>query len=142
MREFVKWNTEIGYEVETADLVGRVFTEVFQDGDEIIFRNAEEEFRYYHDQDCCECVSVESVVGDLSDLIGEPILIAEETSGNLEDAYERGTWTFYKFATRKGFVDVRWVGESNGYYSESVDMSYRKLSSPHPRLTQTETDKG
>jgi len=111
------------------DMVGKVFTSVTQDGTEMVFANETEKFRFYHYQDCCESVYIESIVGDLSDLEGEPLLIAEEVSGEIPEAKEdeyidSRTWTFYKFATRKGYVDVRWLGESNGYYSESVDLEY------------------
>jgi hypothetical protein len=90
-----------------------------------------ETFRMQHDQDCCEAVNIESVVGDVSALIGEPILRAEVVSstdwpeGTQKPDYddESFTWTFYKLATRKGYVDVRWYGSSNGYYSESVTFS-------------------
>lgn len=82
-------------------------------------------YRMYHDQDCCESVSVDEVVGDLSDIIGNPILQSEEktntedTFGKIEYPYSF-TWTFYTIGTTKGRVDIKWLGESNGYYSESV----------------------
>ena len=78
-------------------------------------------FKFYHEQDCCESVSIEDIVGDLNDLVGVPILEArEDTQDGSGDGYESATWTFYNFRTIKGSVTVRWLGESNGYYSESV----------------------
>lgn len=84
--------------------------------------------RMWHDQDCCEDVSLADIVGDLQDIIGSPLIMAEESSSaeRPEDASapefepESQTWTFYKFATVKGYVTLRWLGTSNGYYSERM----------------------
>lgn len=78
----------------------------------------------YHEQDCCEEVSVEEVIGDWEDIIGQEILLAEESIGGRMDygGDMPGTWTFYKLGTIKGSLTIRWYGISNGYYSESVDF--------------------
>lgn len=111
------------------DLVGKTMSSVVSTGDELLFTTTDgEKFRLYHAQDCCECVSIESIVGDLFDLEGEQMLVAESSTGETPSDYsfeyepESYTWTFYKFATRKGYVDVRWLGSSNGYYSEYVSF--------------------
>ena len=95
---------------------------------DLLFETANgERFMFSHQQDCCERVDINDIVGDLQDLVGEPLLVAEEVQGVTPVDFDEGdhesvTWTFYKFATRKGYVDVRWLGESNGYYSEGVDL--------------------
>jgi hypothetical protein len=114
-----------------ADMVGKVFTSVTQTGDTMVFENATDRYVFFHAQDCCESVNINDIVGDLSDLENEVLVIADEVSGETpvgfeEDYHESVTWTFYKFATRKGYVDVRWLGESNGYYSESVNLGYEE----------------
>lgn len=94
--------------------------------DEINFKTSDgKSYRFYHSQDCCENVSIEDVIGNPEDLIGSPLLMAEEVSGDNEPAPEYAesyTWTFYKFATINGYVTVRWLGQSNGYYSEDVNL--------------------
>lgn len=107
--------------------------------------------RMYHDQACCENVRLEDVIGDLQDLLNSPVILAEERSfssesngtmlpnksvadaevkslatitnpGPLEDGVDSYTWTFYEIATNKGSITLRWYGESNGHYSESVEI--------------------
>lgn len=108
----------------TADvkyLIGKVCLKVTQIGDEELrfYLNNGKVLIMYHSQDCCESVTIEDICGDLYDLCSTPILKAEERS---DDSEEGETWTFYTIATIKGYVDIRWYGTSNGYYSEEVDI--------------------
>ena len=111
------------------DLVGVTLTEIsgMYNGSDVIVFTAEDGRRWQmvHWQDCCESVSVEDIVGDKDDLIGSPIVLAEERScdnGPLNDWSESYTWTYYAIATNKGHVDIRWYGSSNGYYGEGVSF--------------------
>ncbi|MCX8962162.1 hypothetical protein EHW64_13725 [Erwinia psidii] len=80
-------------------------------------------FLFHHEQDCCESVVIGDIDGDLEDLTGSPITMAEVVTESGDDGNGGShTWTFFKFATAKGSVTVRWIGESNGYYSESVSL--------------------
>jgi hypothetical protein len=121
--------------VEFSELKGKIVIDivlqngVHDDGDEIIFKCKSGWYIMLHCQDCCESVTLEDF--DLESakqtLIGSEIIQANELKsselppkkGNKPDSY---TWTFYRLATIKGWVDIRWYGTSNGYYSESVEL--------------------
>lgn len=70
----------------------------------------------------CSNIYIEDICGDLNDLVGSPIIQAEENSNNTNDRDQSQTWTFYRIATAKGQVVLRWYGTSNGYYSEQADF--------------------
>ena len=116
-------------------LVGKTLTQITKSNkeEEINFITTEgEHYQLFHSQDCCESVHIDDICGDLNDLVGLPILLAEESSSKenppnvvIPDTYQdmdSFTWTFYKLSTVKGDITIRWYGSSNGYYSEGVDF--------------------
>lgn len=115
-----------GNEKDVAELIGKTITDIKNDNNrELKFICSDgSEYLMYHSQDCCESVYIEDINGNLTDLINTPIIQAEESSNrdNPPEHADSFLWTFYKFATIKGYVTIRWLGESNGYYSESVDF--------------------
>lgn len=129
MSKYDTYNRLIDPVTSFEDLRGHILTRVEQVGDdELRFYLTEDHYvRLHHNQDCCESVTIEDIVGDLDDLVGTPLLLVEERvsrnqDGTDEKYAESYTWTYYSLRTIKGSVDIRWYGSSNGYYSESVNI--------------------
>lgn len=122
-------------DIHISHLVDKKFYRVEQINDgTIVFEDDYGIYTMYHESDCCEDVHIESIVGDLSMLVNTPILAAEKVMSKKDPKIdpelfdytpESFTWTFYKFTTLKGYVDIRWWGESNGYYSEEVQIDFQ-----------------
>src|SRR5690606_1746791 len=105
------------YETDISILKDKVLADI-QCTDDVIFFTTEtdEKYKLYHEQDCCESVEIEDICGELTDLLGAPLVVAEEVSSASESTDAgRCTWTFYKLSTSKGSVTIRWYGTSNGY---------------------------
>lgn len=128
--------------MDISEFVGETFSKIENiDNEEIFFHTYKgESFRMYHENDCCEKVFLQDICGDLDDLIDSEILSAEEVTNSNDDniphpstGYDEWdkdsfTWTFYKFQTQKGFITLRWLGLSNGCYSEKVSLE--KIKTP------------
>lgn len=126
------WWKEKYIEKGIEELLGKTLSsiDVNNDKDEMIFTTKEgEQYKLYHDQDCCESVTIEDIDNDLDVLLNSSIVMAEEVTSDknpkgITKEYQNSfTWTFYKLGTAKGQVTIRWYGASNGYYSERVDFT-------------------
>lgn len=78
--------------------------------------------RMYHEQECCEAVWIEDIesnknIDDYKNAVVIDMYVTTRVNLNTE---ESSTFTFYNLNTSKGSINIRWNGESNGYYSEEV----------------------
>lgn len=116
------WGTYVPFDT----LIGKTITHIDgTESDEVLtFYTNEGTYQMQHHQDCCESVTIDDIVGSIDDLIGTPVVWAEESSKAGEETRygDSSTWTFYHIRTIKGTVTIRWYGTSNGYYSESVSF--------------------
>ena len=131
-----KYKEYAKYELPFSELVGKTVIGIENEDNEVLrfFISPTEVYELFHRPDWCEEVIIEDICGDLNDLVDTPIIEAEEVSNNDElegveikykKDHESHTWTFYKLRTIKGSVTIRWLGTSNGYYSEKV--SFRRI---------------
>jgi len=111
------------------ELVGHTIVAIKDSPDELdIVLSDGTKCRLYHEQNCCESVSIEEIKGDLQSLVGSPIIKATEEQSDenppdlvlIPDYQDSFTWTTYHLATENAEVRIRWYGESNGWYSEDV----------------------
>jgi len=112
--------------IEFSELKGKTLTKIYGlsvGSEEVIFHCKDNsKYKMFHIRDCCEYVDVNEIHGDINDLLDTEILLAEEVTDIGDIAIGSYTWTFYKLSTIKGDVTIKWYGESNGYYSERVDI--------------------
>ena len=104
------------------DLVGKVIKGLAYSDEYFQILTDDCVYAFYHEQDCCESVWLTQVDGISDKIIGSRIVIAEEVVDEKDTEYGHITWSFYKIGTNKGMIDFRFQGESNGYYSETVDL--------------------
>ncbi len=104
------------------ELKGKTIASVQHNDDEVVFTTTEDErYHLWHSQDCCESVQLDRISGDLSGIIGKPIVFADEQPGHGEPAgYESVTFSDFVVETETHSVTFHFIGSSNGYYNESV----------------------
>lgn len=120
----------MGY-IALESLVGETLTHIDVFVDEILLTTESgRKIKIYHDQDCCESVGIVDTEGNWQFLVGKPLVKASEEinpdndpifSQIKQEDFSR-TDTKLTFRTNDNTVISRWIGESNGYYSESVDF--------------------
>jgi len=118
------------------ELKGKIITSIdgsnSDDSDTIITTSDGSSYTLTHIQDCCEHVRVYGSVGNIDDVLNEEVIDAEDTNPmdnpNAPDykAYDSATWTQFRIVTNKGTFEIWWLGESNGYYGETVSVIKNK----------------
>ena len=116
------WDERYRNSCDIKDMVGKKVLGIYYDEENFQILTDDGVYAFYHEQSCCESVWLTQVDGISDKIIGSRIVIAEVVTDEKDTEYGHITWSFYKIGTNKGMIDFRWCGESNGYYSEAVDL--------------------
>jgi hypothetical protein len=113
--------------IQFESLLGKTIVAISgaEDGSKIVHIETSDGKKYVmtHNGESVDDVTLEDTCGDISDIIGLPVLLAEKVVSLVDNPdYMHSTWSFYKLSTIKGSVTLRWCGYSEGYYSEDVDF--------------------
>jgi hypothetical protein len=116
--------------MDFSELVGKILIGLEVGETSVLIKCLSESFELYHMQDCCEHVRIVETIGNPSRIIDAEVIAASEEVYRQEsppwlpkekyDPYDSYTYSVYTICTTKGSVRITWLGESNGYYSESV----------------------
>ena len=116
-----------------SELLGKTFITIeglYKGSNQVTFTCSDGSVYRMNNDGSSSYVVIADVCGDNKDLMNSPILRAEERISNSngmgvysdENIEGSHTWSFYALATINGYVDIRWLGTSNGYYSERVNI--------------------
>lgn len=111
------------------EMIGKTIVKIVNVNDDCLYFYLEngDYYMFLHkdDDDCHGDVRIESICGSLHNILNSPLTVAKATySCGLTDdidnflpdwKQETCTWSFYKFATDKGCITVRWFGTSTNY---------------------------
>lgn len=116
----------MSYERLTFDILKDKTLKEIEIGEDFVFFTTTDDdcFSLYHSQDCCEYVSIYDTIGDVENILNAEILHCDESNDepidNFQYTNDSHTWSIYTITTEKGTFVIRFLGESNGYYSERV----------------------
>ena len=118
-----------------SSLVGKTIFSITVSKNSISFKTGDGEYIMLGISEYGVVIELQEVDGDLEDLLDSPVLEASEKSGDDQKSppddytYDSWTWALYKIGTRKGRVNLWWLGIGIGYYPEMVSflrVNYKK----------------
>src|SRR5690606_1558502 len=115
------WNIKY---VDFNELEGEIIVSI--DGirnDDVTIKTASgRTFRMYHSQDCCESVYVSREYGSVDGILNKTVERAVYNTEYYAEASESGTITTFRIYCGDAYLELEWLGTSNGYYSEGVSF--------------------
>jgi len=120
-------------ELKISELLGKTLVSIEnKDNRQLKFTTSEgEEFLMFDENSSYgndSYADIEDIAGSLSDLLNNPILVAEERTSKAPSKdkeysdWYTNCWTFYELATIKGSVTIRWYCSASPHYSAQVDF--------------------